>query len=348
MTFHAGQPVRALAAILLIGAAAPSAFAFRYHVQCQDCDLQQSEIAWSGLSINRDGDLVGYTSTDDHAVLYKHGIRTDLGTLGGNSSSAQDLSDAEGVVGSSQLPDGHSHAFYWQDGQMRDLGLLAGAGVDYSSATGINNLGQIVGESSVGFATHCFITTVEPGAVMQDIGLPPDEPANGNCYSPKLNDLGHVAMVISDQNTSYFHGYLLRDGQWTALGSLPPSTSSNVWDLNDLDQVIGNSNNDAFLWVDGAMQDLGVLRGGTDGAGATGINNHGHVVGTSTVAVRHGHPLAGFLYKNGKLYNLNNLLDFASRRWYIERGVDINDDEEIVGVGYLDGQPHTVLLKKAR
>ena len=57
MTFHAGQPVRALAAILLIGAAAPSAFAFRYHVQCQDCDLQQSEIAWSGLSINRDGDL---------------------------------------------------------------------------------------------------------------------------------------------------------------------------------------------------------------------------------------------------------------------------------------------------
>ena len=49
------------------------------------------------------------------------------------------------------------------------------------------------------------------------------------------------------------------------------------------------------------------------------------------------------------MLDLNDLLDFpSSLRWYIERAVDINDDDEIVGVGYLKGQPHTVLLKKVR
>jgi hypothetical protein len=48
------------------------------------------------------------------------------------------------------------------------------------------------------------------------------------------------------------------------------------------------------------------------------------------------------------MFDLNDLLDFSSRRWYIQRAVGINDDEDIVGVGYLNGQPHTVVLKKAR
>jgi probable HAF family extracellular repeat protein len=327
-------------------AAAQAAPALRYHVQCQDCDLQQSDVSWWDLSINQSGLMGGQTG--GHAVLYQHGVRTDLGTLGGSTSEAVEVGDSGAAVGDSTLANGDIHAFYWQDGQMRDLGLLPGAGFDYAGATGINDLGQIVGFSAYGAsATHCFLTTITPGAALQDVGLPPDVPATWNCDAPKLNNRGHMTLVIGDETWYSRHGYLLRDGQWTALGSLDAANpNSFAEDVNDLDQVVGWSSSSAFLWSNGVLQDLGVLPGGTDGAGATAINNRGHVVGTSSSAGFRHHYMAGFLYRDGRMIDLNETLDHASRHWYIERAVDINDDDEIVGVGYLHGQPHTVLLKK--
>jgi len=349
MSFQTNAAAWILAGILAGGAASASAAPkISYHVQCQDCDVQQSDVAWWALAINRDGIIGG--QTNGHAVIYDHGARTDLGTLGGSTSYASDVSDADAAVGASYGADGNLHAFYWQAGRMRDLGLLAGAGFSYAGATGINNLGQIVGFSAFGsFGTHCFITTVAPDAVMQDLGLPPGVPPTWNCDEPKINNLGHVAMIIGDETWHSIYGYLLRDGEWIAVGSLDPDNpSSFAAGLNDLDQVVGWSNNDAFIWTDGVMQDLGVLPGGTDGAGATAINNHGVVVGTSSSAGRKHHFFAGFIYRNGKMFDANDLLDHVSRHWYIERTIDINDDHEIVAVGWRDGEPHIVLLKPRR
>ena len=346
MKFQAGALVLGLLAAG--SAAADPVLASRYHVQCQDCDVQQSEVSWWDLAINRDGLIVGRTGDD--AFLYHHRTRIDLGTLGGSTSDPQDVSDAEGVVGESAVADGSMHAFYWQAGSMRDLGLLAGAGFSYAGATGINNLGQIVGFSAFGkSATHCFVTTVAPGA-LQDLGLPPDVPATWNCDEPRLNNRGHVAMIIGDETWYSRHGYLLRDGQWIAMGSLDTQyPNSFAAAVNDHDQVVGWSSSSAFLWADGVLQDLGVLPGGTDGAAALSINNKGHVVGVSSTPGRKHRFFAGFIYGDGTMVDLNDLLDDESgRRWYIERAVDINDDDEIVGVGYREGQPHTVLLKKRR
>jgi probable HAF family extracellular repeat protein len=321
----------------------------RYHVECEDCDVQQSEVSWWDLALNRDGIVAG--QTEGHAVLYDRRVRTDLGTLGGSTSAARDVSDAEAVVGESELADGSQHAFYWQAGHMRDLGLLAGAGFSYAGATGINNLGQIVGYSAYGAsATHCFATTVTPGAGLQDLGLPPDVPATWNCDEPRLNNRGHVVLIVGDESWSSRFGYLLRDGHWIAMGSLdvqyPNSFAAAV---NDADQVVGWSGSSAFLWTEGVLQDLGVLPGGTDGAAALSINNKGRVVGVSSTAGRMRHLFAGFIYDEGRMVDVNDLLDAASsRHWYIERAVDINDDDEIVAVGLHEGQPHTVLLKKRR
>ena len=51
------------------------------------------------------------------------------------------------VVGSSETASRQMHAFLWQDGVMIDLGTLGGGD---SRAFGLNNQGQIVGESDIG------------------------------------------------------------------------------------------------------------------------------------------------------------------------------------------------------
>jgi len=349
MTIRTGSRSLALAGLVATGSfAAPQAQAFSYHVQCQDCDVQQAYVDWYALSINRDGLIGGVTR--GLAVIYNHGVRTELGTLGGNSSAALDLSDADAAVGSSALAGSGTHAFYWQFGRMRDLGLLQGAGFDFAGATGINNLGQIVGYSAYGTSgTHCFATTVAPDAVMRDIGLPPDVPATWNCTDPKVNNRGHMIAYIGDETWYDRHGYLVRDGKWIAMQSIDPDNpTTDAWGLNDLDQVVGNSGSFAFLWTNGVMKDLGVLPGGTDGAAAFAVNNRGHVVGISSTAGRKHRFYAGFFYRNGTMFDLNDLLDSASRHWHIERAVDINDHDDIVAVGYHQGQAHTLLLKRHR
>jgi probable HAF family extracellular repeat protein len=106
-------------------------------------------------------------------VLYKDGIKTDLGTLGGYSSKAYGISDAGLVVGLSDTKSGAEHAFLYKDGKLFDLNSLIPPESHWElfKAKGINNRGQIVGEgiNSDG-ARHGFLLTPvsevpEPGSL---------------------------------------------------------------------------------------------------------------------------------------------------------------------------------------
>lgn len=83
---------------------------------------------------------------------------TDLGTLGGPSSSALDVNDSGQVVGWAFNAAGQQRAFVWTPANgMLDLGTLGGPS---SSAHAINNAGQIVGESTTGSGqNHAFLWT---------------------------------------------------------------------------------------------------------------------------------------------------------------------------------------------
>src|SRR5256885_15019294 len=53
---------------------------------------------------------------------------TDLGTLGGSSSSGYGINDAGQVTGESLTASGERHAFLWDKGTMTDLGYPDGWG----------------------------------------------------------------------------------------------------------------------------------------------------------------------------------------------------------------------------
>lgn len=89
------------------------------------------------------------------------------------------------------------------------------------------------------------------------------------------------------------------------------------------------------------MKDLGALTG-NDSSEARGINNHGQVVGQSYTSGQLG-GLA-FIYADGMLTDLNQLVDGSGAEWILERANAINDLGQIVGVGRIGDERHAFLL----
>jgi probable HAF family extracellular repeat protein len=101
--------------------------------------------------VNNKGQVAGISATAagaQHAFLWDLGTLRDLGVLPGDvSSEARAINDASTVVGRSGGADlSQSRAVLWQGTVPVDLNQLVRAqNWTLSAATGINNLGQIVG-----------------------------------------------------------------------------------------------------------------------------------------------------------------------------------------------------------
>jgi probable HAF family extracellular repeat protein len=106
---------------------------------------------------------VGYSVGEDgrtSAFLWRNGVMTDLGTLGGNSAASGINSQGQ-IVGNSETPDGSAHAFLWEKGAMTDLG-------DFTPFD-INAAGQIAGHKFVPEVqtNHAVVWT---NGVLTDLG----------------------------------------------------------------------------------------------------------------------------------------------------------------------------------
>jgi probable HAF family extracellular repeat protein len=129
-----------------------------------------------GNAINSRGDVVGASSLASepfacqfyynlsghcHAFFWSQGHMTDLGTLGGTQSAAEEINNSGDAAGFSALPDDiYFHAFGWRQSKMIDLGVIAGD--NYSRAFGMNDQGQVVGQSWLWdghktLASHAFL-----------------------------------------------------------------------------------------------------------------------------------------------------------------------------------------------
>lgn len=171
-------------------------------------------------SINDLGQMAVRPTSVWHGFIYDHGTLTDLGTLGGATSSAFDINNRGEVTGIADLPGQYApfHAFVWRNGAMVDLGTLGGTS---SWGAAINDLGHVVGTARDKKGTeHAFI---HDGSVMKK--LPPT--AEGDTLTPyDVNDRDEVvglgsageALLSAEGKTYRLKGLLGQGGaEWERL-----------------------------------------------------------------------------------------------------------------------------------
>jgi probable HAF family extracellular repeat protein len=257
---------------------------------------------------------------------------TDLGTLGGATSSAFDVNIHGDVVGSSTLANGETRAFLFHNGNMTDLGVLE-AKHNFSQAFGINDAGLVVGVSARpdpnGHLRHSRPFVYSSGKMMLvgslggDYGLAND-----------INTAGHIVGISADGN-GVTHAFLKADGSMIDLGSFRPTNDINdysiAYGVSDTGSVTGYSTtrpkfSEAFLYRDGRLLNLGNLGGFSRGFE---VNNSHQVTGASIID-ENGHEHA-FLWENGRLKDLGTTAGAAT-----SQGLDINNSGHIVGTLVFD------------
>jgi len=144
-----------------------------------------------------------------------------------------------------------------------------------------------------------------------------------------INDRGQIVGTDIASCTDYLHCtsyyFIYSNGQRQVLGNLPEIAI--ITGINNAGQLSGSyyppgSASHAFLFANGQLEDLGSL-GGPEVEGE-GINDAGEVVGASGIFA--------FVYVNGQMLNLNNLIDPAllSTGDILNVATGINDRGQIV------------------
>ena len=252
----------------------------------------------------------------------------DLGTLGGpeyysdfSGFPPRLLNEQGTVVGGmdTAVPDPAcinpdcfvSHAFEWQNGQLRDLGTLAvNAAGNFSQAFWINERGVSVGISFDVNLDQFGLSTTK--AVLWNNG--------------QISNLGTLGGNSSMAQAINNHDQVVG------------------WALNTVPDPVGlwfgfnfrfGTQQRAALWQNGTIQDLGTL-GGPD-AWASGLNDAGQVIGqsyttdTTVSPVIGARPIEVFLWENGTMTSLGNLGGTYAEAW------KLNNRGQVVGWMTLPG-----------
>lgn len=203
--------------------------------------------------INDSGQVVGRSATVQqdsgygsrsydnkvHGFIYNDGTMHDIGTLGGNYSNAFAINKLGQVVGESHTsPDYNSlHAILYDNGTLQDIGTLGGYG--WSTASGINDCGQIVGQSN----GRAFLYD---NGIMKDLGTL----GGSESSAIAINNLGQIvgySRNIDGDNEAF----LYVNGTMNNLEDLISDSSidlSIASDINELGQIIVQSSSRGFLF----------------------------------------------------------------------------------------------------
>lgn len=234
---------------------------------------------------------------------------------------------------------------------INDLGLL--------SAVDTNNLGHAAGFGASGTLGGDLTTYFGINESDQSVGT--SRLANGESHGAiwtggALHDLGSLvvglgsdAYAINDLRLVVGGAYDFPGSQTTAvywddtgIHALPRLADSfhslNVTravDVNNDGLIVGSSPYvqgfwEAVTWSGGAIQELGFLGTGTFSQ-ALAVNDLGQIVGVSTTTIN-GSPLThGFIWSDGAMQDLNDLVGPLGEGIYIDYALGINEQGQIVG-----------------
>src|SRR5712692_4787925 len=217
------------------------------------------------IAVSGSGQVVGESTTTGDTAIHAFswtagGGMVDLGTLGGAFSGASAVNASGQVVGQSATSgNATTHAFSWTSGGgMVDLDTLGGTSsfltIQGSAFEGVggglNNRGQVVGESSISGDTpwHAFSWT--SGGGMVDLGTL----GGTSSAAIAVNGRGQVVGGSSTTGDTASHAF-----SWTAgggmvdLGTLGGGQERSARAVNARGQVVGESSTStgaihAVLW----------------------------------------------------------------------------------------------------
>lgn len=312
MTQHGSWCATGAALTLAVGLfCSPLGLAQEYSVT----DLGALQPDWQSIAtgINNAGQVgaVSESSTFEQyrAARYSGGQLQDLGTLGGELSETLAINDAGQVVGDATTTSDplSYHAFLWDNGTMKDLGLLPGGNA--SQAWGVNIHSEVVGQAitqvGAAFVFHAFhwannhMTDISPGELT-------------NHLAEGIN-AGGLIVGTRDPGASTAKALLWNNGQMIDLNTLvnPPvgATLQSARAINDTGQIAGDAH-----FANGAFHsyrfDQGhVVEIGTDPnmqTRAFAINAAGDVVGDFAPADPY--YFRAYRFHAGQMTDLNTLI----------------------------------------
>jgi probable HAF family extracellular repeat protein len=247
------------------------------------------------------------------AAIYdsKNGQTTHLGSFGGVTSGglngvATSVNNSGKAVGYSYLDSLNRHAFLYSGGPLTDMGSFGG----YSSATCINDGGDIVGFSSTTVTGSANAFLYRNGALTNISPF-----GSSESYARGINNGGEVVgqFLISDK--SAFHAFLYRKGAVTDIHGL--GTNSDAVAINNAGAIVGH-----------VQVKVGTALDPVTGQPRDVFDQH------------------AFVYVEGVMADLNNLIQSAPN-WVLKWAFSINNRGQIVGYGELNGKNRAYLLTPA-
>lgn len=207
----------------------------------------------------------------DHLIclpfIWENGVMTALPTLGGNNGNANQINNRGQIVGNTEnttfdptcsIPALEQKPVVWRYGKIEQELPIPSGDTD-GLATGINDLGEVIGSSG-----NCADINLH-GLLWQNGTFTDLGSLGGSQYTlpQTITNRGQVVGLSNLPGDTATHGFLWQEGVMTDLGTLAGDSFSAAFDIEN-DQVVGEScdisfNCRAVLWQNGGITDLNTL-----------------------------------------------------------------------------------------